>query len=1803
MKMYRRNSNLKRIGALLLAVVIVFTTSDYSVYAKEDVTQEAVHDETAPVEESVNEDIKEVAEDDSQTPEQQDETLEEQSEESSGLSAEETDTEESTEQPEEAITEESAEQSEEIVESAENNSEKSTEEAVEEKAEEPSESQPFESSVSVDGVKITVTADAGVFPEGAKIKALKVTGAKEKEALEAVDEVRDSDKNVAASYTFDITVLDKDDNEIEPDNEKGSVKVAFKLEEAKNVNLDTAVYHVEEAEGTGDSLEATELTNIETSGAEVTATTDGFSLYTVEFTYDELQYVLAGDETVELSEILKTVKIKVTGNIEKVESSDDDLFTASLVNGKWYVTALRAFSSREWLKVTIDGIEYEIIVTDDNGGSGSGYCQVTKDNINGFKTDFTFTGSFKPTTSNAIFTDDNSKVSDSTTHKLNKGESTTVKFPSAYTYFDGSVYDVYVEVIARKNYTSTKWVCKVGNESDRSYVKLQPASNSCDFNYKVWLQSGDTIIKGIALVGGSCYTAQTEGARPYSDDGYIYTTNVGTTWNYDTTYEKWAPNDGNANKYNVYILGHGTDDEGKIWGGYYDSSSGQAEICLGYLSRELEIKVDTDVYKIQASDGYPIGKKGADYINGKKDTITGWTSNKKVNLEDGSSIDAGKKIPKDTLQYVIVEEGLELTAITTPSYTVSFDLNYAGAPTAPESITVFQGDTYGILPTPASAPANMHFDGWYTQATGGDKKVATDTVASAHTLYAHWAVNTCTVSFNPNATGITADPASEDLTQEQPYGTLPTLSGAPEGYSFDGWYTSATGGTQITSDSTVPTEDTYTLYAHWKANSYTLTFNPMSGSVSPTTQSVTYDAKYGDLPTPTRTGYTFTGWYTEETGGSKIESTTIYKTADNQTVYAHWTAKTCTVNFDAKGGFVNPSSNQVTFAAKYGELPTPTKTGYTFKGWYTEASAGSQVTKDSVVNIDSNHTLYAHWEDMGITVTMKDYTFGGEGLEAPTVSKTVTGATVKYYYTENNETTGGTEWNGELSSLALLHAGNYYMYAVITGTDGTCYTTANDSFKVEKADPTYTAPTPNEWTYDGTDKVLVTVSTVPVGGHIEYSLTAEGTYETTIPTKTDAGTYPVYYRIKGDENHNDITGLDPITGKINKADWDVTPPTDKASIYNGSMQDLIIHAIESSGGTVLYSLDNENFAATIPQGKNVGNYTVYYKVEGDNNHNEYTVQSITATISKNARTPVTVTMTGYKYGQITTLPVPKLSALPEENPEIVYYYYPKDHPEEEAVWDNITSKTLDAGDYVMIAKIAATDNYGPYTTQEVAFVVAKGEYVINPTPTATYTFGQLIKNMLPLGGKATAKDAESTEMTGTFAWKDYTVDSEGISQLEVMPHVSDSGTRKFKATFTPTGDFAKNYGPQECDCLITVTAKEANPDELNMKLVRDGGGYDVTEDMTGEVTDLVRDNQYDIDIRKVENKDKNGKVTDIDYIITYTFKGDYTGTIVKKVNMPVPEDNPQGEHPQSSILARVDRDDYVISEYNPKLEAPDYMAAKKIVDDDLKKAAEGAAESSPEYHFKEMLADPNKAGKVIYDANVFIEVTKPVESQGIFATDKPIAEEFIAENIKNVGEKIEYIDISMFTTYKLTDADDTSKVYKANKRQIHETEEFERITINIPEEMRIYPSNVERTFYIIRVHDGAAEILEDAVVANGKITFSTKLFSTYAICYSDVIKSSPTSGHGKKSSGDKHHGWFDWFNTEEEVAETPVENTVVETAVATPTAMAPAPVVETAGNVISPKTADTCEVIVFTMMLMAGIAVLLSSRKNKRHSE
>ena len=151
--------------------------------------------------------------------------------------------------------------------------------------------------------------------------------------------------------------------------------------------------------------------------------------------------------------------------------------------------------------------------------------------------------------------------------------------------------------------------------------------------------------------------------------------------------------------------------------------------------------------------------------------------------------------------------------------------------------------------------------------------------------------------------------ATKQVTYDSNYGTLPTPTKTKVGHTvtFKGWFTASSDGNKVEETTTVTNESDHTLYAQWEetVNSYTVRVDACGGEItfplnsfwgtsidkSSGFRSIAYGLPY-DLPTTvTKSGYTFLGWYTSETGGSKVESFDKMRTADDHTLYAHWVSR------------------------------------------------------------------------------------------------------------------------------------------------------------------------------------------------------------------------------------------------------------------------------------------------------------------------------------------------------------------------------------------------------------------------------------------------------------------------------------------------------------------------------------------------------------------------------------------------------------------------------------------------------------------------------------------------------------------------------------------------------------------------------------------------------------------------------------------------------------------------------------------------------------------------------------------------
>ena len=160
-------------------------------------------------------------------------------------------------------------------------------------------------------------------------------------------------------------------------------------------------------------------------------------------------------------------------------------------------------------------------------------------------------------------------------------------------------------------------------------------------------------------------------------------------------------------------------------------------------------------------------------------------------------------------------------------------------------------------------------------------------------------------------------------------------------------------------------------------------------------------------------------------------------------------------------------------------------------------------------------------------------------------------------------------------------AAGYEKYATATGTV---------TIKVNKATPTFTAPTAQEnLTYTGQEQALITAGSVTDYGTMQYSLTENGTYSQDIPTGTDAGAYTVWYRVIGDANHND-TAPASVAVRIGKKPLTITGVTAASKPYDGTtnadISSVTFDNVTLNRGTD-YTVTANFDDASVDSGKNI----------------------------------------------------------------------------------------------------------------------------------------------------------------------------------------------------------------------------------------------------------------------------------------------------------------------------------------------------------------------------------------------------------------------------------------------------------------------------------------------------------------------------------------------------------------------------------------------------------------------------------------
>ena len=332
-----------------------------------------------------------------------------------------------------------------------------------------------------------------------------------------------------------------------------------------------------------------------------------------------------------------------------------------------------------------------------------------------------------------------------------------------------------------------------------------------------------------------------------------------------------------------------------------------------------------------------------------------------------------------------------------------------------------------------------------------------------------WAEQTPNVRFNRCGGQDGTDYVTATYGQSMPQISVPTK----EGHTFGGYYSEREGnGTQYyyadgTSahiwDQTNEAGESIELFAKWTAY-YTVDFDKCDGDGGDDNVTATYGADMFDITVPTRTGYTFCGYFTEVNGGGTKyynadgTSAHIWDLTENTTLHAKWTedashVETYTVTLDRQEGSGGTGSVTVTCDAAMPSATMPTREGYAFCGYFTEVNGGgtkyynADGSSAQEWDIAQNTTLYAYWKKLltnGISVVIPAQNYNGTALEPEVTVKEGDAVVSNIHYTVT-------------LPEGRKNAGNYTI--TITAKDGSALYagTTTATFTINKAPLTVTA--------------------------------------------------------------------------------------------------------------------------------------------------------------------------------------------------------------------------------------------------------------------------------------------------------------------------------------------------------------------------------------------------------------------------------------------------------------------------------------------------------------------------------------------------------------------------------------------------------------------------------------------------------------------------------------------------------------------------------------------------------------------------
>ncbi len=254
-------------------------------------------------------------------------------------------------------------------------------------------------------------------------------------------------------------------------------------------------------------------------------------------------------------------------------------------------------------------------------------------------------------------------------------------------------------------------------------------------------------------------------------------------------------------------------------------------------------------------------------------------------------------------------------------------------------------------------PTREHytFDGWYANEALTTKFDFSKLPTQSMTLYAKWIPVEYKITY-------ILDNGKNDKKNPETYNVEDAFTFEPAtktGYTFNGWYTDAAFTSALVEGITLGSHGEITLYANFSINKYTISFESNDGTdVEPIKQN--YATSVSAPEDPAKTGYKFVGWYSNSALTNKYTFTTI--PAENITLYAKWELVSYKITYNLDGG-TNASQNPKTYTITTATITllAPSKTGYTFGGWYTDELFANKITEITLGSYGEKE-LFAKWD-------------------------------------------------------------------------------------------------------------------------------------------------------------------------------------------------------------------------------------------------------------------------------------------------------------------------------------------------------------------------------------------------------------------------------------------------------------------------------------------------------------------------------------------------------------------------------------------------------------------------------------------------------------------------------------------------------------------------------------------------------------------------------------------------------------------------------------------------------------------------